>query len=435
MMSLRFPSAMTAVATLLTPVVAGASGFALIEQSASGQGMSYAGAAANSEDASVMWFNPAALTDIKGRQLIAGGHVIMPKTEFTNNGSYAFSSGNLISGDGDNGATVGFVPNLYWTDSIGDYQVGLGINVPFGQHVSYDSDWVGRYHATETDLKTLNINPSVARKVNEKLSLGFGLNAQYLEVVLEQKLNQSALGDADANAKVTGSNWAYGYNLGLMYKPTDRINLGLAYRSAMKHDVNGRVDYTGVNSTTPLPLTGSPTLADIFYDAGVSAKVSLPATASLAVDYEASSQLHLLASSTWTGWGEYDELVLSFDNGAPDSETNQNFKDSWRFALGGYYQLNDRWKIRTGAALDKTPVPDKYSRSPRTPDSDRTWISLGTNYRYSDKLSVDVGYSHLFGKKGDVEYSTGSSPLGPNVLIGSYDTTVDIVSAQLVWKY
>ncbi|WP_373019416.1 OmpP1/FadL family transporter [Thiomicrorhabdus sp.] len=421
--------------TVLTPGFALGSGFALIEQSASGQGLSYAGAAANVEDASVMWFNPAGLTEIKGRQFIAGTHVIMPKTVFSNNGSYAFVEGNLISGNGDNGATVGLVPNLYWSDTVGDYQVGLGINVPFGQHVSYDSDWVGRYHATETDLKTININPSIARKVNEHLSLGFGLNAQYLDVILEQKMNQSALGDSDANAKVTGTNWAYGYNLGLLYKPNDTTRLGLSYRSALTHKVKGRVDYSNVNETVPLPLAGSPTLANIFYDASASATVNLPASASFAIDHQASERLHLLASTTWTGWSEYDELVVEFDNGAPDSETNQNFKDSWRFALGGYYQLNNRWKVRTGVALDKTPVPDKYSRSPRTPDSDRTWVSLGGNYRFSDQVSVDMGYSHLFGDKGDVEYSTGSAPLGPNVLKGSYDTSVDIFSAQVVWKY
>ncbi|MCF6253617.1 MAG: outer membrane protein transport protein, partial [Thiomicrorhabdus sp.] len=116
-----------------------AAGFALIEQSASGQGLSYAGAAANAEDASVMGFNPAGMTEISGSQAILAGHLIVPKSEFSNDGSYNAAFGNApISGNDDNGATNGFVPNLYWKGEYKGYDVGLGINVPFGQKIKYE---------------------------------------------------------------------------------------------------------------------------------------------------------------------------------------------------------------------------------------------------------------------------------------------------------
>ncbi|MEA1990519.1 MAG: outer membrane protein transport protein [Pseudomonadota bacterium] len=408
-----------------------ASGFGLIEHSASGQGLSYAGAAANAEDASVMWFNPAGLTEIEGSQAIIGGHIISPSAKFTNDDSYTAVPANLISGNGDDGATVGFVPSIYWKGNMAGYDVGLGINVPFGQHISYDDDWAGRYHATETNLKTLNINPAIARKINDKLSFGFGLNAQYVDVILEQKINQSALGDTDANAKVTGDSWAYGYNLGLMYKPTDKLNVGLAYRSAMTHDVEGKVDYSGVNSTINL---GGYTLNQVMFDADATASVSLPASATLAFDYQLNDKTQLLAGTTWTGWKAYDELVVDFDNGAPDSESNQNFKDSMRYAVGVIYKLDDSWKLRSGLAFDESPVPDETSRSPRTPDSDRTWVSFGVGYKFNSTINLDFGYTHIFADKADVEY-TAESSLGDNVLVGSYDASVNILSAQLVWKY
>lgn len=426
-----------AVLFALASQTANASGFALIEQSASGQGLSYAGAAASAEDASVMWFNPAGLTEIEGSQAILGAHLISPSAKLTNDGSYGVvapgPTGGLLSGSGDDGATLGLVPNVYWKGKFGGYDAGLGINVPFGQHISYDADWVGRYHATETNLKTLNINPAIARKVNDKLSFGFGVNAQYVDVILEQKINQSAIGDADATttAKVAGDSWAYGYNFGLMYTPVEALNIGLAYRSSITHHVKGNVDYTGINSTFDL---GGYTLNQVLFDASASANVSLPATASLAMGYSVSDKLQLLASSTWTGWKAYDELVVEFDNNGPDSESNQNFGDSMRYAVGMIYQLSDAWKLRTGLALDETPVPDKYSRSPRTPDSDRKWVSVGAGYKVSPKMSIDFAYTHIMSDKADVEY-TAESSLGNSVLVGSFDTSVDILSAQLVWNY
>ena len=422
----------TAVLLALASQTVQASGFALIEQSASGQGSAYAGAAANAEDASVMWFNPAGLTEIKGSQAIIGAHIISPTAKFSDEGSTGPTG--VLGGGGDDGATIGFVPNIYWKGKVADYDIGLGINVPFGQHISYDGNWAGRYNATETNLRTLNINPAIAHKMNDKVSFGFGLNAQYVDVVLEQKINQTAIGDPTVgNAKVTGDSWAFGYNLGFMFKPNDTLNVGLAYRSAMTHNVKGKVRYSDVNSTVPI-AAGPTYLNQVLYNADASSKVDLPATASLGIDYNLSDRINLLASTTWTGWKAYDELVIEFDNGSPDSESNQNFKDSMRYALGLTYQLDEQLKLRTGIAFDESPVPNKYSRSPRTPDTDRTWLAFGFGYKMSKSMDLDIGYSHVFADKSDVNYTTTSS-LGDNVLIGAYDTSVDIFSAQLVWKY
>lgn len=438
MRHLRINSLVGSLSLLSFSAVTQASGFALIEQSASGQGLSYAGAAASTEDASVMWFNAAGMAKLEGTQAIIGGHVISPKAKFTNTGTLgvvAPSTPGAIDGSGDDGATIGFVPNLYWKTQVGEDHFGIGLNVPFGQHISYDSDWVGRYAATETDLKTYNINTNWAHSFKDNVQFGFGFNAQYVDVLLEQKINQSAIGDnTDANAKVTGSNWAFGYNMGLMYQPTQTLNVGVSFRSEMVHDVDGQVEYDNVNSTTPIASFGGLTLNQVLFDAGASARVTLPASASLALDYQATPSLQLLASTTWTGWSAYDELVVKFDNRSPDSESNQNFKDSMRYALGAIYQLNDRFKLRTGVALDETPVPNKEGRSPRTPDSDRKWVSIGLGYALNKNTQLDFGYSHLFADRSQVDY-TAESSLGDTQLKGYYDSAVDIFSAQLVWKY
>jgi long-chain fatty acid transport protein len=415
-----------AILVALASQAVNASGFALIEQSASGQGLSYAGAAANAEDASVMWFNPAGLTEIEGSQAIIGAHVISPVAKFSDDGS----TGPLgeFGGGGDDGATLGFVPNIYWKGKFGEYDAGLGINVPFGQHISYDDGWAGRYVATETNLKTININPAIARKINDQLSFGFGLNAQYVNLIMESKLDNGLVtGGVDnttANAKLEADSWAFGYNLGFLYQPTKQTNLGFSYRSQVKHDAKGDVDYSD-------NLNNNWFLGKGLEDADISSAVNLPATASFSFKQGVNERLQVLADATWTNWSDYKELVIEYDSAQEDANTRQDFKDSWRLSLGGIYQLNDAMKLRAGVAFDQTPVSDETNRSPRTPDSDRKWLSFGLGYKLSQSMNLDVGYSHLFAEEVDVNYTTDDAQF----LIGTYDASVDILSAQLVWNY
>ncbi|WP_127471286.1 OmpP1/FadL family transporter [Thiomicrorhabdus aquaedulcis] len=415
----------SAVMLALVSQTAATAGFSLIEQSASGQGLSYAGAAANAEDASVMWFNPAGLTQIDGHQLIGAVHIIAPKAQFKNEGSYVGVPANTLNGAGDDGATVGLVPNFYWKGKAGDYDLGLGINVPYGQHISYDAAWVGRYHATETDLKTVNINPALARKLNDKWSFGFGLNAQYVDLILESKLNNALAGGVgDANAKITADSWAYGFNFGLLYQPTLSTDLGFAFRSKVTHDAKGKVDYSD---------NLNPTLAAVkkLTDANVTSTVHLPATASFSIKQAVGDNVHVLADATWTQWSDYKELEIEFDSMQEAFNARQDFKDSWRLSLGGLVELTEALKLRAGMALDQTPISSEVNRSPRTPDSDRKWVSVGLGYAMNKTLNLDVAYSHLFADRAAVNYTTDNT----QYLVGSYDSAVDIVSAQLVWTY
>jgi long-chain fatty acid transport protein len=417
---MSFNKLTTAVLLALASQAANASGFALIEQSASGQGLSYAGAAANAEDASVMWFNPAGLTEIEGSQAIVGGHIISPSAKFSDNGSYAGVPANTVGGGGDDGATIGFVPNFYWKTKVGEYDIGLGIGVPFGQHISYDDGWAGRYLATETNLKTININPAIAKKINDELSFGFGLNAQYVDLILEQKVNTTLLGGSgDEDVKVKADSWGYGYNFGFMWQPQDSTNFGLSYRSSVTHNAKGTVDYP-------------PTLALIGRnDGNVSSTVSLPASASLSVTHDYGSKMKVLADATWTKWSDYGSLTIQDANGTTFTDTRQDFKDSWRLSVGGIYHLNDDMKLRAGIAFDQTPVSNETHRSPRTPDSDRKWLSVGLGYKMSPSMDLDVAYTHIAADTVDVNYTSD----GNNYLVGSYDASVNIFSAQVVWKY
>lgn len=163
--------------------LAQASGFALIEQNASGLGNAYAGAAAVAEDASTIYFNPAGLTRLPGRQFVGALHVIMPSADFSNRASTpAFSTTALAgpfaqNGSGGNGGETALVPNFYLSWQLDPKLfLGVGVNAPFGMMTDYDANWMGRFHALKSAIETVNINPTVAYKVNDRFSFGVGLN-------------------------------------------------------------------------------------------------------------------------------------------------------------------------------------------------------------------------------------------------------------------
>lgn len=444
--------AVSILATIISSNV-NAAGFAIAENSASGMGSAFAGASAIAEDASTTYFNPAGLSKLKGTQYIFAGHYISVSSAFTNNGSTLVTTAP-ISGPVDDGGTSPFIPNFYYASELNDkWTFGLGITVPFGNASEYSDTWVGRYHATKSEITTLNINPSASFKVNDKLSVGFGVNVQYIEATLANKLDSAAIcngapfaaacagaglsgaviGDAslDSNQSLTGDDLSLGWNIGLLYDVSDATRFGLAYRSNIDHTLTGSVDFTlNSNFQTALNLAG---LSALFTDTGISAGVDLPETLSLSLYHAVNPKWSVLADVTWTKWKRFDKIVIDFSNPLQTSSTiPENWENSLRYSLGVNYKADSKWIYRAGVALDETPIPNAEDMTPRIPDSDRIWLSLGFGYKASDTFGIDVGYSHLFFD--DVAVNNTDASFG-HTLTGSYDVSVDILSAQFNWKF
>lgn len=416
-----------------------ASGFQLIENSASGQGNAYAGAAASAEDASTIWFNPAGMTKLKNKQIVVAGHIIVPDSSFTNANS-TDGLGNPLTGADDDGGSTAFVANFYWVTDIGnDTKFGLGITTPFGLTTEYDDTWVGRYHAVETSMTTINFNPSIAREVNDNLSIGAGVNMLIADINLTSAVDFGSLLGApqqvDGFADLDGDNLnfnelAWGVNFGLMYDFNESTTLGVAWRSEIDVTAIGKADFTVPAAAAPVAATGA------FQDTGLKAKVSLPQNLSVSVKH-AMDDVTLLADVTWTGWSSFKELRIQYDNPfQPDSVTTENWDDTFRISIGADFKISDKVIFRTGVAYDETPVPDEEHRTPRIPDNDRTWLSFGMTYEFNPALIMDVGYSHLFISDADTNHSIESSLAPLNATLnGTYESSVDILSAQLRWNY
>ena len=423
-----------------TQAAAHASGFALIEQSVSGLGNAYSGGAAAAEDASTIFYNPAGLTRLQGTQILPGAHVIIPSAKFSNDGSTRFTGAPLSGGNGGDGGVTKVIPNFYASTQVGKVYFGLGVNAPFGLATKYDSGWVGRYHAIESDVLTININPSIAFKATDNLSIGAGLSAQYLKAKLSNAIdvggisfarsrNPLALSLSDGFVELNGDSWGFGFNLGALYEFSKDTRVGISYRSRIKHKLEGDADFSGTDALAA---------AAGFFDRSVYANIMLPDSASVSFVHSFSPQWTVMADFTWTNWSLFKELRVQFDpvagrTTAADSVTTENWRDNYRYSIGVSYMPDPKWTFRSGVAYDTAAVRNAEYRTPRIPDADRIWLALGAGYKLSDNFAVDLGYAHIFVKDSRIG-KTATGPTDENFfrgnLHGSYDSHINIISAQ-----
>jgi long-chain fatty acid transport protein len=406
-------------------------GFSIVEQSVSGLGTSFAGAAASAEDASTVFFNPAGMMALdKGASLVGALHVIQPSTEFTDSG---FSTAG--GGDGSDAGVSAVVPNLYYVGEASDnMRFGLGIGAPFGLATEYDDGWKGRYYGIESALQTININPAVAFKVHDKLSIGVGLNVQYANATLTSAVNGAGLcaylqgigvipggcaAPTDIDAEVTGDSIDWGVNYGVLYSMSDATRIGFHYRSGMRHVLKGDAEFTG---TAPELAA-----AGFLVDSDAEAVLNLPATAALSVSHKLSPKMTLLGDAMWTNWDQMSELRVSYDVGNQgDTVEDLSWKNTGRYSVGMLYGMSDVMTLRAGLALDQSPVPNEEHRSVRVPDADRTWVSLGLGYKLAGNMQLDAAFAHLMVDDADINKVDALK----GTLVGEYEAEVNIFSVQ-----
>jgi len=414
-----------------------ASGFALNEMSAATLGNAHAGAGAAAEDLSTIYFNPAGLTRMSGYQIQVTGSAIRPSAKFTNAGSTSALGTPLRGGNGGDAGGWELVPALYYAmDLAPNLRFGIGVQTPFGLKTEYDAGWIGRYQALTSDMMTININPTLAYRVNDMLSLGAGVSFQYIDVELSQAIDFGSIcvplgcplalsQNLDGKATIKGNDWGYGFNLGAMFTPTQNSRIGIAYRSQIKHTLTGDASYDKP-AGLPAPIAASPR----FTNNGASADVTLPESLSLSGHVDLDSKWALLGDVTWTRWSRFKELRVRFSNGAPDSVTTEDWRNTVRVAVGANYRYNDAWKLRAGIAYDPTPVKDAM-RTPRVPDADRTWLAFGAQYKPSANDAWDFGYAHLFIKDASISKNEGAG----GTVRGNYESNVNILSVQYSRKF
>jgi len=405
-------------------------GFQISEQSVSGLGRAFSGSGVAGDDLSDMFYNPAIMVLNENRQFQAGLSLLSIDSAFRNRGSTQTLLGPTGSvtipttGMDDNGGEDAVVPSVYYVfPRRGALRYGVSINAPFGLKTDYQSNWVGRYHALTSELKTIDVNPAVAYSLNHNVAIGGGISVQYIEATLSQAVFLG-MGVPDGRSTVSGDDTSMGFNVGVMVRTHSDARFGASFRSKIKQEVAGHVDVLGTGTA----LDGR---------SGARATVDLPETIYLHGYKPLSPRWSILGGIRWTNWSRFDELRITFGNGRPDAVTDESWKDSATVSIGfSYHDQGSPWTYRFGYAHDESTVPDALHRTPRVPDSDRNWFTVGASYRPSDRVEIDFGFARLEGDNAELRNTINLVSTAPGLftdtLIGEYSSnSVDILGVQV----
>jgi len=387
---------LTTLAAIVAPATVFAGGFSLNEQSASAMGVANAGAAANPENASTVFFNPAGMSKLKGTNLSFGVAVLNIDAEAKSASATDFFGGDVEGSTGGDIADLAVLPNFFMTHEVNDsIDVGFGIHAPYGLAADYDDDFVGRYFADKTELSAISFTPSIAINNGEGLSMGLGFNILYAEARLTKFQDiRGKVGSILANqyeaqygapySDINGDDIAVNFRVGFLYELSDRTQFGLTAQTGTELELEGEAEITNFPSATLTPTT-------ISEDANV--PLAIPESITVGARHQLNDSVTLLAGATYARWSRFEGLDVFSTEGdsgeistalgrtgdQPLSHVTEKWQNTWQFNVGGIWQATPAWAFKAGYAWDESPV-DEFVTA-RVPSSDRHWLTLGTQWK------------------------------------------------------
>ncbi len=403
-----------------------AGGFALNEQSISGMGSSYAGRSSSADDATTLFGNPAGMSRLKRSEVSVGVAAIDAKTDI----KHADGS-NSGSNDGD---MVPFtaVPMGYFVNPLDDqWAVGVGIYAPFGLVTDYEGGFQGRNFGDYSEVKVVTFQPTVSYRFNDQLSIGFGPTINRISGKLESAVGAPipAFDPSESRVKVKGDDTAVGFNAGVLYEFTPQTRAGLTYHSKVKYKLDGHTTISGDNVVLgSIGAYGK-------YDASLD--LTTPESVDFSVTHDIDDAWTLYAGSTWTRWSRLKDITVENDGVSAGASANfstiteeQNWHDTWGYALGTAYKLSQEWTLRAGVAVDQSPA-NNTNRSPRIPTGDRTAVSFGVAWNPNADITVDLAYSYLWEDDAKIDEANASK----GTYSSTYENSAQGFGTQLTYRF
>jgi len=356
-------------------------GFQLQERSARGLGRAFSGEAAIADDASVLASNVAGIIKLDDNSVSVGLSYINPHVDVDG----TIAGGAAPANDNDIGDEA-IVPYFYYTKKITDnLSAGIGLFTTYGLATDYSSNFNGLAGADKSELKSFNINPSLAYRINKQWSIGAGFNALYADGDITGTAGPLGAGPLPSGTNLLnleGDDWGFGYNIGILFEPSESTRFGLHYRSAIDLSLEGEA--------SGFAATGAPT-----GDIDATLDVTLPETLEFSVYHELNDKWAIHGDIVWTRWSRFQSLVPQRIDGSEIENVEEDWDDAFRYSIGATYKYSDRLTLRAGLAFDESPVPGR-TRTLRIPDEDRFWVSIGASYAINECYTVDFGYTHIF---------------------------------------
>lgn len=372
---------------LLGAGTAHASAFYLQEQSVRAAGRAFSGEAAD-QGAASLWWNPAAIAGNETSSIYGGLSAILPKGKVANVNTRIVRPGQAPAAVGGNQVSVnplkkGFLPSGAIGYKLNDqWAIGMSVTAPYSFATNYENNSWARYNADKTKLTTFDLQPTIAFAPSPMFGIGVGINAEYSKASLSNSLPNLSPLLADGHQTLRGKGWDFGWSVGAQLHPSPMIDLGVSYKSSVKHVLKGSITTAG--------LLG-PLAAQNGRINGVKATFRTPWQASASARVHASEALTLNAQIVRAGWSKFDAIRL----GAPiNAALPQNYKNSWSYAVGADYDVSPQFTVRGGVQIDKTPTQDGQ-RDARVPDASRINFALGTSYKISESITVDAAANYV----------------------------------------
>lgn len=417
---------------ILCASTASAAGFQLTEQSVAGMGRAHAGAGIVGDDVSAIHFNPAGMTLLHGLQTTVAGTYVSLDIDYKG-----------LNGATENGRDKpASIPAAFLSYQVNDsLWLGLAITSPYGMRIRYGNGWAQRERGISGSVTTVDINPSIAWKINDYVSIGGGVSALWTHSKIKSGIpkGMSAMGKdipLGGEFEYKGSDWMFTYNLGLMVSPTEDLRFGVSYRSSAH--VTARGDYY---------IRGNALMNG---EGDGKGRLQTPETVYISATWKPVQRLRLSGLARWANWKKFEYMRFSMDdtnNLKPNANAinwglsqgfnltqlgalttagqgilgnvpiHNDWKAAWLFSLGADLDITDQWTIRGGIALETDPIKHQQLRTALIPDTKRLWLTCGLSWKPTPKWQVDMAYGHIRGIGHRDLYESENS----NVKVGKFE--------------
>ncbi len=352
-------------------------------------GMGHTGVA-NPLDATSIYFNPGALSLTPKNGIHIGANVLIPKVQFREEGT------NKVYEMGG-GTTFPFGGYWSWNAKPGQpWRIGLGVYNPFSFSADWGQSWAGRHLMIASSFNAFNIQPTFSYNIKDRVGIGAGFVYSRANWSLRQALPYMLPSGLDAEARYGNAFGGYGFNAGVLVKVTEKLNMGVSYKSGVKYkDDKGKIGFT---------VPGA--LVDSFPEAVASTTFQVPWSMDFGVTYQPAPKLGVSLDVNYTNWKNsyifetflrHNSSILShFEPNLSQSALSLSYNNAIAIRLGGSFDIDSNFTLRAGTFLDLTPVKNGFV-SPAVPDSDKFGITFGGTMRTGDRFELDVAFTYQEG--------------------------------------